>query len=485
LRSGFHKPERGGIIIRPVNMLQDSVAKLLFRLSLPTTTGMIIYSLFSLIDTFFVAKLGALSFAALTLVIPLQILLISVSSATGVGLTSLIGRTLGSGNVKLADNVAWHGVVISFLYGGLSVGLGLHYIDSLLIIFGSTPETFALSREYIQIVLWGSLFTFLPMTLGNIIQGEGNTFIPMVISLLGISLNVVFDPIFIFGWAGMPALGLNGAAVATVLSQMVTTVVIIALAKRKTSKLTWSRANFRPSLRVVSEIYRVGFPAMVMEVVSVVNLAIINRTLTGYSYTAVAALGIFLRIRSLAYMPVHGLAQGTMPIASFAYGARLFDRVKETIIKSSTLAFVFLGTGWLIMQYQPAWVMQFFSQDPMLTVVGITCMQMATLFLPLMGPLVILYTILQAVGKGFTAMWLSLTRQVVFFLPLLLILPRYYSLNGVWLAFSISEILTASVALIFLISLWRELQVRNKFTVVMLLKGGYLLERLQAWLRWK
>jgi Na+-driven multidrug efflux pump len=112
-------------------------------------------------------------------------------------------------------------------------------------------------------------------------------------------------------------------------------------------------------------------------------------------------------------------------------------------------------------------------------------MQMATLFLPLMGPLVILYTILQAVGKGFTAMWLSLTRQVVFFLPLLLILPRYYSLNGVWLAFSISEILTASVALIFLISLWRELQVRNKFTVVMLLKGGYLLERLQAWLRWK
>jgi putative MATE family efflux protein len=396
----------------------------------------------------------------------------------------LIGRTLGSGNVKLADNVAWHGVVISFIYGGLSVGLGLHYIDSWLIIFGSTPETFALSREYMQIILWGSLFTFLPMTLGNIIQGEGNTFIPMVISLLGISLNVVFDPIFIFGWAGMPALGLNGAAVATVLSQMVTTVVIIALAKRKISKLTWSRANFRPSLRVVSEIYRVGFPAMIMELVSVMNLTIINRTLTGYSYTAVAALGIFMRIRSLAHMPVHGLAQGTMPIAAFAYGARQYDRVKETIIKSAILAFFFMGTAWAILQYKTVWVMQFFSQDPMLTVVGVTCMQMATLFLPFVGPLVILYTVLQAVGKGFTAMWLSMTRQVVFFLPLLLFLPHYYSLNGVWLAFSLSEMLTTLVALVFLISLWRELQVRNKFTVVMLFRVGYLLERLRAWLRW-
>ncbi len=461
------------------------MARLLFRLSVPVTAGMLLYSLFSLIDTFFVAKLGPLSFAALTLVIPLQILLISVSSATGVGLTSLIGRTLGCGNVKLADNVAWHGIMISLIYGVLAMAVGLHYIDSLLIAFGCTPETFALSREYLQIVLWGSMFTFLPMTLGNIIQGEGNTFIPMVISLLGISLNVVFDPIFIFGWAGIPPLGLNGAAVATVLSQVIITAAIIIMVRRRQNLLTWSWAHFHPSLRVIIEIYRVGFPTMVMEVVSVVILAIINRTLAGYSYTAVAALGIFMRIRSLAFMPVHGLAQGTMPIAAFAYGARLYDRVKETIVKSCALAFFFTGTAWLILQYQPVWVMQFFSRDPMLTVLGVTCMQMATLFLPFMGPLVILYTVLQALGRGFSAMWLSLSRQVGFFLPLLLILPRYYSINGVWLAFSFSEMLTATLALVFLIRLWRDLQERNKLAIVMLLRRGYLLQRLKAWLKWK
>jgi len=467
-------------------MLQDSVAKLLFRLSLPVTAGMMVYSLLSLLDTFFVAKLGPLPFAALTMVIPLHILLISVTAATGVGLTSLIGRTLGSGDVKRADNVAWHGIVISFIYGLLAVGLGLYYIDPLLIISGCTPETFSLSREYLQIMLWGSMFTFLPMTLGNIIQGEGNTFLPMLMSLLTVALNVLLDPILIFGWAGIPPLGLNGAAIATVISEAVITLAMIMLVVRSNkSFLTWSWAHFRPSLRVVIDIYRVGFPTMVMEVVSVIILAVINRTLAGYSYTAVAALGIFMRVRSLAYMPVHGLAQGTMPIAAFAYGARLYDRVKETIVKSCTLAFLFMGVAWLILQYQPVWVMQFFSQDPMLTVLGVTCMQMATLFLPLMGPLVILYTVLQALGKGFSAMWLSLSRQVGFFLPLLLILPRYFSLNGVWLAFSFSELLTAILALVVLVRLWRDLQVRNKLAMVMLLRRGYLLQRLKAWLRWR
>jgi len=466
-------------------MLQDSVARLLLRLSLPVTAGMLLYSLLSLIDTFFVAKLGPLPFAALTLVIPLQILLVSLSAATGAGLTSLIGRTLGGADVKRADNVAWHGIVISLIYGVLATGLGLYYIDDLLIVFGCTPDTFALSREYLQIVLWGSLFTFLPMTLGNIIQGEGNTFWPMVISLLGISLNVIFDSIFIFGWAGIPPLGLNGAAVASVLSQVIITAAIIALVRRKKSYLTWSRAHFQPSLRVIIDIYRVGFPTMIMEVVSVAILALINRTLAGYGYTAVAALGIFLRVRSLAFMPVHGLSQGTMPIAAFAYGARLYDRVKETIVKSCTLALLFTGTAWMILQHQPAWVMQFFSQDPQLTAIGVNCMQLATLFLPLMGPLVILYTVLQAVGQGFSAMWLSLSRQVGFFLPLLLILPRYYGLSGVWLAFSFSEMLSAALALLFLISLWRDLQVRNKLTILMLLRRGYLWQRLKAWLRWQ
>lgn len=465
-------------------MVNQSVGSLLIRLSFPATAGMMLYSLFSLIDTFFVARLGSLSLAALTLMIPVQILLISVSSATGVGLTSLIGRTLGSGNVRVADNVAWHGVIISIIYGAIFMVLGMRYIDALLILFGCTPETFALSKEYLKIILWGSFFTFLPMTLGNIVQGEGNTFLPMIVSLTGIILNVLLDPVFIFGWGPIPALALNGAAIATVLSQMLITVLIVAVVARKSSLLTWSWNHFRPSWRVISDIYRVGFPTMVMEITSVAIMAVLNRILTGYSSTAVAALGIFLRVRSLAYMPVYGLAQGTMPITAFAFGAGLADRVKETMIKASTLGFFFMGIAWLIMQYYPVWVVELFSYDPALTLVGVTCMRIATMFLPLMGPLVILYTVLQSVGKGFSAMWLSLARQVVLFLPLLLILPRYYSLNGVWLAFAISELCAAGLALLFFIHLWSTLQRRNKVAVFMLLRHGYFFDRFKSWLRW-
>lgn len=464
--------------------MNDSVGSLLFRLSFPATAGMMVYSLFSLIDTFFVARLGSLSLASLTLMIPLQILLISVASATGAGLTSLIGRTLGRGDVQEADNVAWHGIAISIIYGVLSAAFGLYYIDYLLIWFGCTPETFSLSKQYLEIILWGSMFTFVPMTLGNIIQGEGNTFLPMIVSVIGIGLNVLFDPVFIFGWGIIPPWGLNGAAIATVLSQVIITILIIILIMGKKSLLTWSRVHFRPSVSVVIGIYRVGFPTMIMEVVSVIVMAIANRTLTAYSYTAVAALGIFMRVRSLAYMPVVGLAQGVMPIASFAYGAGLPDRVKETIIKSFSLAFLFMGSAWLVMQYKPVWIMSIFSQDPALTLVGVTCMHLATMFLPLMGPVLMLSTVLQALGKGFSAMWLSLARQIIFFLPLLIILPDYYSLNGVWLSFSFSEVLSATLALVFFINLWRELQVRNKLAVLMLFRRGYFLKRFKAWLSW-
>lgn len=465
-------------------MLKESVGNLLVRLSFPATAGMVVYSLFSLIDTFYVARLGSVPLAAVTLTIPLQILVISVCSATGTGLTSLIGRKLGAGEIGVADNIAWHGVIITIIYSAIFLWLGSRYLDWLLIMIGCSPETFALSKTYLQIILWGLLFIFMPMTLGNIIQGEGNTFLPMMISLAGIISNVILDPLFIFGWRFIPPLGLAGAAWASILSQVIITVISIEVIRRRKMTLTWLWSNFRPSWRVVVDIYRVGFPSMIMEIASVLVMAVLNRILTGFGSTSIAAMGIFMRVRSLAYMPVFGLSQGTMPIASFAYGAGSSDRVKETIIKSSTLAFFFTGAAWLVMQYHPAWVMGFFSQEAELTRAGINAMRMATIFLPVMGPIIILNTILQSVGKGFSAMWLSLARQVLFLLPLLLLLPPFLGINGVWLSFSLTELLSALLGLVFFLSLWRDLQVRPRVAVVMLFQKGYLLDRFKAWLKW-
>lgn len=465
-------------------MLNKSVGRLLLKLSFPAMVGMFSYSLFSLVDTFFIARLGAQALAAITLTIPIQVLITSLASATGVGLTSLISRTLGQGDIKFADNVAWHGLFIGIIYGLLFLLLGGQYLDQLLLLFGSNQETFLLCKEYLGIILVGCIFTFIPIVLSSIIQGEGNTFLPMMVALSGAALNVAFDPLFIFGLGPVPGMGLKGAAIATVLAQFLSSILIVLVVVKKRFYLSWAIRHFRPSLKVLLAVYQVALPTMVMEICSVFIMAFLNRVLVAYSCTALAVLGIFMHVRSIIYMPVYGLSQGATPVAGFAYGAGKNDRVKETLVKASVLSLLLIGWGWFIIQHYPLWVMQFFSNDPALLIMGISCLRLATLVLPLMGPIIILYSVLQALGKGTTAMYLSLLRQVGFFLPLIIILPRYYNIQGVWLAFSASELLSALLALVFFIRLWRELQIKKRPLVLMLFNGGYSFRRLLAWLKW-
>jgi len=472
------------MIINKHGLGEERVGRLIVSLSFPAMAGMLLSALFGLIDTFFVSRLGPAALAALTIGIPIEILLVSLGSATGVGLTSLISRTLGKKDRLLADNIAWHGMVIAIIYGLFFSWLGITYLDTLLILFGSTPEIFSLCRDYLYIILMGCMFTFIPMIAAHIVQGEGNTYLPMLCSIMAISLNVLFDPLFIFGWGPIMPMGLKGAAIATVLAQILSTGFLLYKMFKNRALLAWSIRNFRPSLKVIIGIYRVGLPSFIMELLAVVIMTYLNKILAGFSYTAVAALGVFFRIRSIFYMPIYGLAQGAMPIAGFAYGARQNDRVKETIIKASVIATLILIIAFLIMQNYAQEIMRIFSQHADLSAMGVDCLKMATLFLPFMGPIIILNTVLQGVGKGVSAMYLSLIRQLGFFLPALIILPRLWGLNGVWLAFSVTELLSGLLAAVFFINFWKQLQEHKRYTVMMLLRKGYFLNRFSVWLKW-
>jgi putative efflux protein, MATE family len=466
------------------HLADDHVGRLMVRLSFPAIAGMIMYSLFSLIDTLFVSRLGTAALAALTLCVPIEILLVSVGSATGVGITSLLSRTLGKRDFAGGDNIAWHGLFICIIYGLCFSWLGLVNIDALLHIFGCTPEIWDLSREYLHIILLGCLFTFGPMLAGNVLQGEGNTLMPMLVALVGIALNVILDPILIFGVGTVPAMGIKGAAWATVAAQLVCTIISLMVMVKKRVFLSWSIQNFRPSIPLVIDIYRVGIPTLLMELLSVVIMVFFNKILLQFGYAAVAVMGIFVRIRSLFYMPVFGLAQGAMPMVGFAYGANNYVRVKEIIIKATVFSTFFVLVGWWAMQFHPVWLMQRFSADKNLIALGVDCMRWATLCLPVMGPIIILGSVLQALGRGMTSMWLSLIRQLGIFLPALIILPRVWQMHGIWLAFSLSEALSALIALYFLASLWRDLQSHRRYRFFITFKNGYILRRLAAWLRW-
>lgn len=464
-------------------MLNRNTGYLLLQLSWPAMSGMVLYSLLCLVETYFVSLLGAVPLAVMTLTIPAQIFITAVASAAGVGLTSYISRILGEGREREALNAAWHGIFLAIVMGLIMWWVSAAYLDEMLVLSGCTPQTFALSKTYLTIILSGSLFTFLAIILGNIIQGQGETLWPMLIGLIGLVANVGLDPLLIFGYGIFPKVGLSGVAIATVIGNVCATGLTIYFLVRRNPSMLRFRECFSPNLRIIMAVLRVGFPALIMEIAALLVMVFMNRVLIAYGATAVAALGIFLRIRSLIYMPVFGLNQGAMPVAGFAYGAGMNDRVKETLVKASVLAFFLIAAVWILIQYDPGWVMHFFSHNPHLTNLGIECLRWATLVLPLMGPLIILTTILQAVDRGLEAMWLALFRQLFFFLPLVIGLPPWLGLKGVWLAFTLSELLAALLGLYFFKRLWKQLNPQRKLRILTI-APAYTATRLLAWLRW-
>jgi len=453
------------------------------KLSWPAMAGNVIYSLLCLVETYFVSLLGAVPLAVITLTIPVQIFITAIGSAAGIGLTSYIARTLGEGHKREAVNAAWHGIFLAVLMGLLMWWFGTAYLDEMLLWSGCSRETFALSKTYLTIILIGSLVTFLAIILANIMQGVGDTLWPMLTGLGGLIVNVALDPLLIFGWGPFPALGLSGVAIATVVGNFSAAALTVGVLVLRHPLLLKIDQYFSINLRILMPILRVGLPALVMEISALLVMIFTNRVLVAYGSLAVAVLGIFLRIRSLVYMPVFGLNQGVMPVAGFAYGGGLPDRVKETMIKSCTVAFVLIAIPWAYIQFNPYWVMHFFSHNPSLTELGVESLRWATLVLPLMGPIIILTAILQAVDRGMEAMWLSLFRQILTFLPLVLFLPAHMGLKGVWLAFAVSEALAALLGCWFFKRLWQQLSPPPRARLL-ILTPGYTAGRIMAWLRW-
>ncbi|SHH13780.1 putative efflux protein, MATE family [Thermosyntropha lipolytica DSM 11003] len=435
------------------NLGEDSIGRLLITMSLPAMIGMTIQALYNIVDTFWVGKIGTgEAIAALTICFPIQMVMIAIASGTGIGLTSIISRRLGAKKVNDAVNAAEHGLLIVFIYAIITVVVGLLYIEQILAIFGVTPELYPMSYDYINIIFLGSILKYFAMMSGSMIQAEGNAGIPMRSMVTGAITNMVLDPFFIFGIAPFPALGVKGAAIATLIGQAAGAGINLHyLFFSHQSQLTPRLKSFKFNLFIFKEIYKVGFPSMIMQLVGSLILLVLNHSLAPYGYRAIAAMGIYFRVQSLIFMPLFGLNQGLIPIVGFNYGARNLSRMKSAIKKARLGAFILMSIGFIGFQLFPAQLVSIFNQDPELIELGVIAMRNITWLLPLVGPSIIMSSTFQAVGKGFTAMWLSLLRQVILLLPLLFILPRFWGIKGIWLAFPFSDFISITItALVFM-----------------------------------
>lgn len=428
----------------------EPILPLLFRLSIPSIIAMFIQALYNVVDSIYIGHLSKEALSALSLAYPIQLILIAIGVGTGIGTSSFISRQLGQGNKKRASNAAEHIILITFLYGLIVSTGGYFFSDQIIAFFTDDPLLISMGAEYIRIILIGSLAIFLPMIANNILRGEGNTFLPMVTMLIGSVLNIILDPFFIFGIGFFPRWGITGAAFATVLSRIISGTFSIYILFSDKNELKLDIKNFQYDFTILRSIYKVGLPAMFIQLLASFMIAGMNKILVSYSSTAVAAAGIYFRLQSFVFMPVFGLNHGYMPIVGYNYGHNNPERMKKTILSGFLVALGFTSVGFILFQLFPVQLVRLFNNDPELIRVGTTALRRISLAFPIIGPAIVASTTFQALGKGFPSLALSFLRQIIILLPLLYFLARNFGLDISWYAFPISELLNAVVAALWL-----------------------------------
>ncbi len=427
-------------------MGEESITRLLIRFSLPATAGMLVMATYNIVDTIFVGILGSEAIAALSVAFPFQMLLGALGIGTGVGAASLISRSLGSGQREVAQNAVGQVISLSVIYGLVVALVGFFFLEPILVLFGATPEILALTGEYVIVITSGSVMFFLIMSLNNVVRGEGNPKLSMYVMIISAVINIALDPVFIF----LLGMGVRGAAVATVLAKIVGVVIMLRYFTSGKGEITICLSCLKPHWETIRKIYVIGFPAMILQISTNLSLVVANNILAVYGFLAIAALGLIFRLFMFALMPIIGVSQGMLPIIGYNFGAGKMDRIRETLIKCviiSTGIATFFGTVYFIW---PSLFISIFSREPELIALASGALRIMVIMFPLIGAQIVFSTYFQATGKGIPSLVLSILREVILFIPLLLILSGLFGLDGVWVSRPASDLLAFLVTYILI-----------------------------------
>jgi putative MATE family efflux protein len=439
------------------NMLaNESMGKLLWKFSFPAGIGMFVMVLYNVVDTIFVGHVvGPVGIAALTIVFPIQMLIMCLGLLIGIGGASLVARLLGARDFDKAERALGNAIVSIVILGILFTFIGLSESSFWLKLMGASEEVLPYSKVYLDIILLGAVFRIFAMGVNNLVRAEGNAIVPMISMLIGATLNVLLDAFFIIGLA----MGIRGAAIATVLSQITTSIYLIHYYLFRNSTLKIHLKNFILKYTIIYEIAAIGLSAFVRNASSSFAIIILNRTLVAYSGDlAVAAYGIVNRVMYFVLMPNISIGQGLLPILGFTYGAKRNDRALQVIKLSIIVATIFSVISCLIIYIFTNPIMRIFTTDNLLIVESTHAARLIFLLFYFVGFQVVGSVVFQAIGKAVPAFLIATSRQFLFLLPLILILPKFFQLNGVWLSFPIADGLSFILTLFLLIPYILELR---------------------------
>ena len=421
-------------------MGRERIGKLIFSMAGPAMISMLINALYNIVDSIFVGRYSTDAFTAVSLVFPLQQLVIAVGVGTAVGVNSLIARRLGARMHEEAEDAARHGIVLSVLGGIVFMLLGLFFSRPFLSAFTTNPAVLEQAVDYSRIAVGASIFVMISIMCEKIQQATGNMVIPMIQGLVGTIINIILDPIMIFGLLGCPEMGVRGAALATVIGQIGGMLVGVYVVFFRQKALNCSMKKFRFNPSTILEIYRVGLPGIVMQSIVSVMTSGLNMILIGFSEVAVSVLGLYFKLQTFVFMPVFGLNQGALPVMGYNYGAGDRKRLLSAYKVSVSAAFVIMVIGLILFQTIPEQMIRLFNDDPELIAAGVPALK--TISLSFLGAAfgIINSTFFQAIGRGMASLIVSVCRQLGILLPAAWVLGRLFGLNAIWYAFPVAEV---------------------------------------------
>lgn len=427
--------------------------ELVWKISLPIMFSMLVQALYNIVDSMFVAKYSAQGLAAVSLAFPVQTLMIAIGVGTGVGINSLISRLLGEKRPEEARKAANNGVFLAVISWAVFAVFGLIFSGPFFHAFTTDEAILSMGKDYLSIVTVFSFGLFVQLAIEKVMQGSGNTIYNMIVQCTGAVINIILDPMFIFGFGPIPSMGVAGAAIATVIGQFAAMILGYVLNQRKNKELLIRFKGFRPSARVVKAIYTVGFPSIVMQSIGSVMTVFMNMILIAFGDVAVSVLGVYFKLQSFVFMPVFGLTNGLVAIIGYNYGARQRKRVYDAIKTGLWYAVAIMAVGTLLFMLLPQPMLSLFeSQEEMisgeLTRIGVPALRIISLSFLMAAVGIVLSTVFQAIGNGVLSLIMSLARQLVVLLPAAWLLARWKGLDAVWWAFPIAEVVSLTICLV-------------------------------------
>ena len=424
--------------------------KLLMSMAVPMMISMLVQALYNVVDSIFVSRICENALTAVSMAFPLQNVVISVSVGFGVGINALLSRALGQKNPERANQVAVQGLILQAISFFLVLLIGIFGMEAYMRTQTDIEEIVQFGTVYLRICLICSFGVFIQVTFERFLQATGRTIYSMITQLTGAIINIVFDPILIFGLLGFPKLGIAGAAWATVFGQCVGAVVAIILNHRKNDDLTLKLRHIRPDFHLMGEISGISIPSILMSCISSLTAYIMNLILITFSSTAVAVFGAYFKLQSFIFMPIFGLNNGMIPIIAFNYGARQKKRILHTIWLSICTAVTSMLFGLVLFQCFPDVMLRMFDASDRMLEIGIPALRIISLSFIFAGFCIVSGSVFQALGNGMYSLIVSVARQLCVILPVAYLFARLFGLNQVWWAIPIAELVSVVLSAWFL-----------------------------------